>query len=402
MSRLVVGRHPALVLAHGQGPPLRAKQLPVPGTLEVVLGDGTRVPPGGRERRLVHEVGEVRAGEPRRPPGERPGDRLRVRGTIQGHLPHVHAQDGFPAAQVRVGHHHLPVEPPGTQERRVEHVRPVRRRQDDDLAACPETVHLDEHLVERLLSLVVAEGCAAPGTAERVDLVDEDDAGRVAPRGLEGVAHPARTDADEHLDEVRAGDRIERHVRLARDGSREQGLSRARRPDQQDAAGYPCPDPAELRRIRQEVHDLQQVVLGVLDTGHVIERDLSGGVGRVAPGLAAAERERSGSALRPGAERHPCHEPEHAEREEPTQHGGQQPRAGPGRRGHVDSHGDQLVRGVRVLRQRGDAQGAVRVLEASPVPRDGHGPQLPGPGHRQHRAVGNRGLDAGTARAAAV
>ena len=53
-----------------------------------------------------------------------------------------------------------------------------------------EAVHLDEQLVQRLLALVVAAAEAgAAVTADGVDLVDEDDAGRVLLALLEQVAH---------------------------------------------------------------------------------------------------------------------------------------------------------------------------------------------------------------------
>ena len=48
-----------------------------------------------------------------------------------------------------------------------------------------------------------------------IDLIDEDDAGRVLLGLLEHVAHARGADADEHLDEVRSGDSEERHLRLA-------------------------------------------------------------------------------------------------------------------------------------------------------------------------------------------
>src|SRR3546814_5537455 len=60
----------------------------------------------------------------------------------------------------------------------------------------------------------------------------EDDAGRILLALLEHVAHAAGADADEHLDEVRAGDREERHVRLPRDGAGEQRLAGAGRADE--------------------------------------------------------------------------------------------------------------------------------------------------------------------------
>src|SRR2546421_620845 len=82
--------------------------------------------------------------------------------------------------------------------------------------------------------LVAAQARAAMA-ADRVDLVDEDDAGRVLLALLEQVAHAGGADADEHLDEVRTGDGEERHARLARDRSREKGLAGARRSHQQDA-----------------------------------------------------------------------------------------------------------------------------------------------------------------------
>ena len=97
-----------------------------------------------------------------------------------------------------------------------------------------EAVHLDEQLVERLLALVVTAaeaGAAVP--ADRVDLVDEDDARRVRLALLEQVAHAARADADEHLDEVGAGHREERTPRFTGDRAREQRLARSRRSDEQ-------------------------------------------------------------------------------------------------------------------------------------------------------------------------
>jgi hypothetical protein len=68
-----------------------------------------------------------------------------------------------------------------------------------------EAVHLDQELVEGLLPLVVpAAQAGAAVAADGVDLVDEDDGGRLGLGLLEEVAHAAGADAHEHLDEVRA------------------------------------------------------------------------------------------------------------------------------------------------------------------------------------------------------
>src|SRR6266540_3015567 len=122
----------------------------------------------------------------------------------------------------------LPVEAAGAQQRRVEDVGPVRGGDQDDVVLQLEAVHLDEQLVERLLALVVASAeTGSAMAADGVDLVHEDDAGPGLLGLLEEVAHARGADADEHLDEVGAGDREERHAGLAGDGPREQRLAGA-------------------------------------------------------------------------------------------------------------------------------------------------------------------------------
>ena len=73
-------------------------------------------------------------------------------------------------------------------------------------------------------------------------------AGRVGLGLLEQVADPAGADADEHLDEVRAGDRVERHAGLAGDGAGEQRLAGAGRAVEQHALGDLGADGLELGR----------------------------------------------------------------------------------------------------------------------------------------------------------
>ena len=124
--------------------------------------------------------------------------------------------------------------------------------------------------------------------ADRVDFVDEDDAGRVLLALLEHVAHAAGADADEHLDEVGAGDGEEGHVGLAGDGARQQRLTGARRADQQAALRDLAAEALELLRVLQELDDLLELDFGLVDAGHVVEghpADLS----RSAAGPALAE-----------------------------------------------------------------------------------------------------------------
>ena len=178
---------------------------------------------------------------------------------------------------------------PGPQERRVEDVRPVGGRDDDHVRVRVEAVHLDEDLVQGLLALVVAAAEAGAAlAADRVDLVHEDDARRVALGLVEQVAHAARADADEHLDELRAGDAEERHAGLAGDGPGHQRLAGAGRPDEQHAARDPRAERVELLRVLQELDDFLELGLRLVDAGDVGERH-DGLVAEEHPGPALAE-----------------------------------------------------------------------------------------------------------------
>ena len=190
------------------------------------MRDDALVGSRGEQRRFVHEIGEIGAGESWRAARDVPG--LHV--VAQRHLAHVDAQDLFAAAHVGQRHHDLAVEAARAQQRRIEHVGPVGGGDDDDAFVAFEAVHLDQQLVECLLTFVVttAESGAAMA-ADRVDFVDEDDAGSVLLRLLEHVAHARGADADEHLDEVGTGNGEERHLGFARDGARQQRLAGTRR-----------------------------------------------------------------------------------------------------------------------------------------------------------------------------
>ena len=206
------------------------------------------------------------------------------------------AQDRFAALHVGTAHHHAAVETAGPEQRRIEHVGAVGGGHQDHAFVRFEAVHLHQQLIQRLLALVVsAAETGAAMTADRVDFIDEDDAGSILLALLEQVAHAAGADADEHLHEVRTGDREERHAGFAGDGAGQQRLAGSGRPDQQHALGNAAAQLLELLRLAQELDDLLQLFLGLFHAGDVLERDLLLLRG-VQAGAALAEAERLVSA----------------------------------------------------------------------------------------------------------
>lgn len=146
---------------------------------------------------------------------------------------------------------------------------------EDDPALDVEPVHLDQELVERLLPLVVATAESRSAVAAHgVDLVNEDDGGRVGLGLFEQVANPAGADTDEHLDEVGTRDGVEGHPGLTRDGPGQQRLAGSRRAVEQDPLGNLGSDRLELARVFEELLDLLELLDGLVRTGHVGERRL--------------------------------------------------------------------------------------------------------------------------------
>ncbi len=205
-------------------------------------------------------------------------------------------EDSFASLHIRARHDHPPIETAGPQEGGIEHVGAIGRRDQDHAFVGLEAVHLDQQLVERLLALVVTAAQAGAAMApDGVDLIDKDDARRVLLALHEEVAHPRCAHADEHLDEVGAGDREERHPGLSRDRAGQQRLAGARRADQQHALGDSAAKAGEAFGVLEELDYLLELVLGLVDSGDVGERDFVGILGEKL-GAALTERHRLAAA----------------------------------------------------------------------------------------------------------
>ena len=253
-ERLALGAHHHLVL----------------GVLELRLRDHALVAARGHQGSFVDQVRQIGTGET----GRTARDGFQIHVGRQRHLAHVNFQNLFAADNVRIRHDDLTIETAGTQQRGVQHVRPVGGRDQDDTLVRLEAVHLDQQLIERLFALVVAAAeTSATMTADRVNFVDEDDAGRVFLGLLEHVAHAACTDADKHLDEVGTRNGEERHVGFARDGACEQGLAGAGRTDEQHTARNAPAEFLEFSGITQEFDDLMQIVFRLVDPGDIVKGD---------------------------------------------------------------------------------------------------------------------------------
>jgi len=168
----------------------------------------------------------------------------------------VDLEDLLAPLRPRLGHLDEPVEPTRPENRLVEHIEPVRGRDDPHLAAVLEPVHLREQLHHRPLDLRVPGGFRVrPLGGDGVDLVDEDHCRLAFGGEFEQVTDEPRALADELPHQLRAGHLDERGVRLVGDRLRQHRLPGAGRAVQQNAARRFDSDLSELVGVHERVLD---------------------------------------------------------------------------------------------------------------------------------------------------
>ena len=216
MTGLMDGDAALLGLCHHLRLLLQTADDTIHGVEEVLLAYHLRVMTGCDQRGLVADVGDIGTRESRCLTGQE----VDVHAVVGLHGFQVYLEYLLTFVQVGQVHMDLTVETPCTQQSRVEHIGTVCGSEDDHARVRAEAVHLRQQGVQRVLALIVAThgGVLRTGTAHGVDLVDEDDTGRLLLGLLEQVAHTTGTHADEHLHEVGAAHREERHTGLTGHG----------------------------------------------------------------------------------------------------------------------------------------------------------------------------------------
>ena len=196
------------------------------------LVDLLRLPRHGLEQCIRAQRIKVRAGKVER---ARAHNAHEVERGVEAELARERLQDAE-LLPVRRAHAQIeqPVEPPGAQQRRVEQVRPVGRAYDEHLVPAPargrgDAVELGEELGDDAVHDAARVAVRAALGRDRVELVEEDDAGPGVARALEDAAHVRLGLADVHVEQFGPldGEKVERA--RGRDCLGEERLARARR-----------------------------------------------------------------------------------------------------------------------------------------------------------------------------
>ena len=271
VTALVIGNRGALNLGHHTALALRASNDALHGLFNLVHTDLILMTASGEQGGFVKKVRQVCTGKANGQLRELIKAHVGCQRLILG----MNTQDMLTALDVRAVNRNLAIKTARTQQSRVQDIGAVGRSEKNHALALFKTIHLNQQLIERLLALVVAAAQASTAlTSHGVDLVDKDD-GRGLRLGLfKEVAHARCAHANEHLNEVGAGNAKERHAGLAGNGLGEQRLTGTRRANQQNAARNLCAKLAITLRLNQEVANLLELFDRLVDAGDIGELDL--------------------------------------------------------------------------------------------------------------------------------
>src|SRR5574344_350541 len=202
------------------------------GCINYSHSDGLFVEANGKNRRFVQDVFNIGAREANRP--LRKGVEIDRR--INLLIASVHLEDRLTPSGIRKTDGDNAVKPARTEKGGIQDIVAVRRGDNQDAGVVFEAIHLNKELVQSLFAFIVAaaKACASLPT-DSIDFIDEDDARRGLLRFPEEIPDTTGADTNEHFNEIRAGNTIERNASLTRNGFSKQGLACARIADKENA-----------------------------------------------------------------------------------------------------------------------------------------------------------------------
>ena len=170
--------------------------------IQKLIGDLGGIFSRGQKCGFVQHVGQVSTGEA----GGFAGQNCQVDTLRHGLALGVDFQNFLATLHVGSIHLNLAVKSSRAQQRRVQNVGAVCRRNENHVGLRVKTIHLDEELVQGLLTLIVAAPHAGTTVStDSVDFVDKDNGWRVLFGLGEEVSNAGGSHTDKHFDEIRAG-----------------------------------------------------------------------------------------------------------------------------------------------------------------------------------------------------
>ena len=199
VASLVVGRNLLVFIRKQHGLALGAHHDLVLRDFKVIHMNSLAIVTSSRKGSLVDHVCEISTGE------TRGATRENVQVDILGHgnLLGVNLQDLFTATNVRAVNDDATIKAAWPEKSRIKNIRTICGGNKNDAIVRFKAIHLNQKLVERLLTLIVAAAKASAAMpTNSIDLVDKDDARGILLALFEEVTHTRCANADKHFNKV--------------------------------------------------------------------------------------------------------------------------------------------------------------------------------------------------------
>ncbi|KAH3667133.1 hypothetical protein OGAPHI_002782 [Ogataea philodendri] len=276
MASLMVRNDPLLVRRQQLALLLQTGNHTLNGLFKVVNVHKRLAVTRSNQRSLVTAVGDVCSGKSRRHRGQSSLQILKINIVLQLQTAQMNSKDLLTARKLRVVQVDLSVESSWSQQSRVQNVCSVCTGQNNNVVRRGKSIHLDQQLVQRVFSLVVATGSTALGTrlSNGVDLVHENDRRCVFSCSLEQLPNSGSTNTNKHLHKLRARNTVERNTGLSSSRLGQHRLTSSWGTGQNGSSWDLGSQTLVLLWALQKLDKLHDLLLGLVASSHVVEFDL--------------------------------------------------------------------------------------------------------------------------------
>ena len=271
MTHLVIRRHLPLMLRQQPRPLLRTSNHPHDPLLQLHHLNRLLPTPRRQQRRLIHQIRQISTRKPRRPSSQR----IQINLHRNRLPPRMHLQNTPPTTPIRTINHNLTIKPTRPQQRRIQNIRTIRSRNQNNIILQLKPIHLHQQLIQRLLTLIMPPTQTSPTMPpNRINLIHKHNTRRRLLRLLKQIPNTRRTHTHKHLHKIRTRNRKKRNPSLTSHSPRQQRLPRPRRPIQQHTLRNPSPQRLKLLRILQKLLNLMQLLNRLIRPSHIPKRHL--------------------------------------------------------------------------------------------------------------------------------
>jgi len=184
----------------------------------------------------------------------------------------MYPQNAFSTLDIRCRNHNLAVKSAGSQKCRIQNIRPVGCRNQDNSFIGFKTIHLHQQLIQGLFPFIMPTTQAGTTmTTHGINFINKNQARSIFLALVKEIAHSGCPDTHKHFDKIGTTDAEKGNFSLTCHRFGHQCFSGTRRTNQQDTFRYFTPKAGKSFRIPEEIDNFFQLRLGFFTAGNILK-----------------------------------------------------------------------------------------------------------------------------------